>query len=313
VISTDFVSPLPPSRGFDSIQVYSDHYTKGAHFVATRTTADAMTVIDHHIKHIFPLHGAPEKFVSDCGPQFAARMTQEFYKHLGIEQALTTAYHPQANGQTERTNQDLVRYLCMFANTNQDNWADLLPMAEFAYNSHVHSATGKSLFKLLYGYQLQWETPVGGSSVAPAIDQRMDQLWKARADAEAALCMSKEAMASSSADYHCDRPVFKVGDWVWLNTIDLRIKQPSPKLGDKRRSPYQVMEVVNSNSYRLDCDDLGIHNVLSVDRLLCWGGNEVNGTTPIPPPPVVIEGEEEYVVKSIRDSRIHEGQLEYLV
>jgi transposase InsO family protein len=91
--------------------VYSDHYTKGAHFVATRTTADAMTVIDHHIKHIFPLHGAPEKFVSDREPQFAAHMTQDFYKRLGIKQALTTAYHLQANGQTEQTNQDLVRYL----------------------------------------------------------------------------------------------------------------------------------------------------------------------------------------------------------
>jgi hypothetical protein len=73
------------------------------------------------------------------------------------------------------------------------------------------------------------------------------------------------------------------------------------------------MEVVNSNSYRLDCDDLGIHNVLSVDRLSRWGGNKVNGTTPTLPPPVVIEGEEEYVVESIRDSCINEGQLEYLV
>jgi hypothetical protein len=59
------------------------------------------------------------------------------------------------------------------------------------------------------------------------------------------------------------------------------------------------MEVVNSNSCHLDCDNLVIHNVLSVDRLSCWGGNKVNGTTPTPPPPVEIEGEEEYIVKSI--------------
>jgi hypothetical protein len=197
-----------------------------------------MTVIDHHIKHIFLLHGAPEKSVSDHGPQFAAHMTQEFNKCLGIKQAHTTAYHPQANGQTERTNQDLVWYLCMFANANQDSWVDLFPMSEFAYNSHTHSATGKSLFELLHSYQPQWEMPVGGSSAAPTVDEQMDQLWKARADAEAAFCMSKEAMASSLADCHRDCPIFKVGDWVWLNTKDLQIKQPSPKLGDKRRGSY---------------------------------------------------------------------------
>jgi transposase InsO family protein len=144
------------------ILVYVDHFTKQAHFIPTHSTITAEGVADMHIKHIFPLHGTPDKIILDRGPQFAARMMKELYWQLGIEHAMSTSFHPQTNGQKEQTNKEVTKYLHMFCNEEQDDWAKILPITEFAYNSHVHSASGSSPFELLYGYQPTWSTLAGG-------------------------------------------------------------------------------------------------------------------------------------------------------
>jgi hypothetical protein len=114
-------------------------------------------------------------------------MTKELYWLLGIEHAMLTSFHPQSNGQTERTNQEIGKYLCMFCGEDQDDWAKLLPIAEIAYNSHVHSASKASPFELLYGYQPSWTSPIGGRANIPSVEQRLAQLHKARNEAKAAL------------------------------------------------------------------------------------------------------------------------------
>ena len=82
------------------------------------------------------------------GPQFIVEFTRELYWLLGVKLAATTAYHPQGDGQTERVNQELEQYLRLFVNERQDNWDELLPLAEFQYNNHVHSATQQTPFML---------------------------------------------------------------------------------------------------------------------------------------------------------------------
>ena len=86
--------------------------------------------------------------VSDRGPQFIVEFTRELYRLLGVKLATTTAYHPQGDGQTERINQELEQFLCLFINQRQDDWDNLLPFAEFQYNNHIHSATQNVLFLL---------------------------------------------------------------------------------------------------------------------------------------------------------------------
>ncbi|EEB88901.1 hypothetical protein MPER_13072, partial [Moniliophthora perniciosa FA553] len=102
------------SRGYDAIITYVDLYSKQVHVLPTVTTLDAKGVADLHYREIFRLHGIPHKFVSDRGPQFAAQVTRALYKRLGIQAGLTTAYHPSANGQTERTNQEIEQFLRLF-------------------------------------------------------------------------------------------------------------------------------------------------------------------------------------------------------
>jgi transposase InsO family protein len=101
--------------------------------------------------HVFHEEGLPVKVISDRGPQFVSRFMKELYSLLGIEGNLSTAYHLQTDGQTERINQEVEKFLRMFTNFQQDDWVDWLSLAEFTYNNAVHEATGQTPFFLNKG------------------------------------------------------------------------------------------------------------------------------------------------------------------
>jgi hypothetical protein len=147
VISVDFIRELPEAHGYDAIG-------KQAHFIPTNTTVTALGAASLFLQNVWKLHGLPRSIVSDHGPQFVVEFTQELYRLLGITLSTTTAYHPQADRQTECVNQELEQSLCVFINECQDNWDKLLPMAEFQYNNHVHSRTQQTPFYLDSGLHL---------------------------------------------------------------------------------------------------------------------------------------------------------------
>ena len=132
-----------------------------------------------------------------------------------------------------------------------------------------------------------------------------------RIDAEAALRLSKQHMTTSTSP---QSPHFQLGDKVWLQAKQIKIHQQSAKLGPKQLSPFKVTEVLSDVDYRLALPPaLCLHDVFHVDRLSPYRGNEVNGLTPPPPDPVTIDGEEEYEVDHIRDSKMFGRTLKYLV
>ena len=114
------------------------------------------------------------------------------YKWLGIDAGLTTAYHPQANGQVERKNQEVEVYLRLFISKRQDDWVNLLPTVEFVINSRLNSATGATPFELLYGYTPDFTIPAGRPTGIPTLDKHLQHLTFLRKDAEAALRLSKK-------------------------------------------------------------------------------------------------------------------------
>jgi hypothetical protein len=210
-IGIDLIGPLPVSRGKDAILNIVDHYTKQIHLfpVTTQLTADGVASI--YFEQVFPLHGIPKKIISDRGPQFAARSMRALYKRLGIDAGLTTAYHPQANGQVECKNQEVEIYLKLFTGKRQDDWADLLPTAEFVINSRLNSATGHTPFELLYGYTPDFTIPVGRPSGIPVLDKRLQNIQVVRKDAEAALRLSKKRM-QTDVEQRMKPYKFNVGD-----------------------------------------------------------------------------------------------------
>jgi hypothetical protein len=235
----DFIVELPQSAGHDTIMVVVDSVTKRAHFVFILTTITAAGSARHFARNVWKHHGLPCKVVSDRGPQFMAEFTRELYRMLVIKLAATTAYHPQGDGQTERVNQELEQYLRIFVNQRQDDWDDLLPLAEFQYNNHIHSATQHPPFLLETG-QLPWMgfEPDQLPSRMESANEFTDRMRNTLEEAKAALVKTKDDMARYYNQKRSAAPVYKPGDKVYLDASDIQTTRPSKKLSHKRVGPF---------------------------------------------------------------------------
>ena len=142
--------------------VVVDHgLTKGVIYCPCTKNIDAAGVTKLFLSNVFLWFGLHSKVISDRGPQFASAFAQELARLLQYDVALSTAYHPQTDGETERVNQELETYLRLFSANKPEEWSNLLPMAEFAHNSATHSITQKTPFFLMMGYEPQAYPPLG--------------------------------------------------------------------------------------------------------------------------------------------------------
>ena len=154
-LMVDFITKLPVVAGKDAILVVCDRLSKMAHFVATTEGTLAEGLVRLFQDYIWKLHGLPESIVSDRGPQFAAGLTKELNRMLGIKTKLSMAFHPQTDGQTECMNQKLEQYLRFFVEHRQKDWLEWLASVEFTVNNKTHTATKVSPFMANYGRELR--------------------------------------------------------------------------------------------------------------------------------------------------------------
>src|SRR5258708_248388 len=148
VISVDTIGELLESKGYNAILVVVDRLSKHIHAMPTITTVDSTGVACLFLEHVWRHHGLPEAIISDRGSAFVSNFSRELAALLNIRLTPSTAYCPQTDGQMEHVNQEIEAYLWVFVSHRQDDWADWLPLAEFAYNNRVHSATRHTPFKL---------------------------------------------------------------------------------------------------------------------------------------------------------------------
>ena len=152
-ISMDFIRQLPKSDGYSTVWVIVDRVTKMAYFVPVKDeqkTAEGCAKL--FLENIWKLHGLPSSIISDRDPVFTSKFWAELMGRLDVRLRKSTAFHPQTDGQTERVNQSLEQYLLQYCNYEQDNWYDLLPLAEYAYNNSATTATQMSPFFANYGF-----------------------------------------------------------------------------------------------------------------------------------------------------------------
>ena len=168
----DFVTGLPWSRGYDAIWVVIDRLTKARHLVLCRTTVVGAYLADMFIEHVFRLHSLPNSIVSNCGPQFAAAFWQWLCNRLGIDRQLSTACHPESDGQTERVNAIVEQYLCAHVTYLQDDWVNWVPLTEFAANNQASETMWVSPFFAMYGQYRRWQYDLMPPAANDADDRR---------------------------------------------------------------------------------------------------------------------------------------------
>ena len=189
----DFIEKLPPSLGFTAILVIVDHLSKQSIFILTHDTITSVQLAQLFVLHVFSKHGVPSHITSNRGSEFVSHFFRSLGKALDVNLHFTSGYmyHPEGDGQTERTNQTLEQYLRVYCNYQQDNWAELLPIAEFTYNNAPSATTGVSPFFTNKGYHPNISVhPECDLSSAHArefavdLDELHKELWKQIAAAQ---------------------------------------------------------------------------------------------------------------------------------
>ena len=147
----NFMTDLPGSDEYDTILVVIDSLTKMSHFISCKKDLDARHFTTLFMQHVVRLHGIPRDMITNRGSLFTSGLWKQITEKLGIERRLSTAFHAQTDGQTERTNAILEQYLRAYINYQRDNWNELLPLAEFAYNNGYQETIKTTPFYANYG------------------------------------------------------------------------------------------------------------------------------------------------------------------
>jgi len=222
MLSIDFVIELPLFSGHDAVMTVVDSVLKRAHFIPTHMTVTAEGAARLFLHQVWKLHSLSKYVILDCRPQFVARFTKELYCLLEIKLASSTAWYSQTNRQMEHVNQELDQYLWLFVNERQDNWYDLLPLAEFQHNNHVHSTTQQPLFlldtrKLSHiGFE-----PQQNLSSLETVNEFMERIKTVIEEAKSAIRKAQDNMKRYYNQQRTLVPVFKPGDKVFLDTSDI--------------------------------------------------------------------------------------------
>jgi hypothetical protein len=316
-LSCDFITDLPLSNGMDSILVFVDRMTKMVHFIACRKTTDAPEFAKLFVAHVVRLHGVPSSIVSDRGSIFTSHFWSTLASILQINPYKSTSFHPQTDGQTERTNQTLEAYLRISCSYNQDDWFDWLSLAEFAYNNSRQESTKMTPFYANYGYHpsfiSQFNVPSEHSAPAAAdfalhlheIHERLVENVKSAQDSQARYYDAKHS-----------RIEFNVGDSVWLNASNISTSRPSKKLDWKRLGPYKVIKRIGLQAYQLALPPTmrHIHNVFHVSLLDPVRSTSLEPRLPPAPPALYVKDDKEYFeIEDILDSKRDDRHLKYLI
>jgi transposase InsO family protein len=317
-IALDFVTELPPSRDpvtqleYNSICVITDRTTKYAYMVPCLGTQSASDMAQVFLRTVFANHGTPEEIISDRDTLFTSKFWTTFFAILGVKQKMSTAFHPQTDAQTERINQTMETYLRCYVNYRQNDWVQLLPLAQFAYNSADQETIGVSPFYANYGYNpTAYQSPIAGQGTAHEAILQGDQLRELHKE----LATDIQFIAQKSAAYYNTKrsvgPTLKEGDRVYLLRKNIQTKRPSQKLDHKKLGPFRIAEVRGPVNFRLALPkSMNIHPVFHISLLEpAPPGAPPAPTTGIQP----INPNAEYEVESILDCQYIRKQVKYLI
>lgn len=272
-ITMDFVSGLPKTRqNHDSVWVIVDRLTKSAHFLPVNTTYTMDKLAELYVQNIVRLHGVPKSIVSDRDSRFTSKFWRSLQNALGTKLKFSTAYHPQTDGQSERTIQILEDLLRACAVDFQGTWEKFLPLAEFAYNNSYQATIEMAPYEALYGRKcrspVHWDEAGERKYLGPElVEQATEAIKNIRERMKTAQSRQK-----SYADRRRRPLEFEVGDKVFLKISPARgitRFRKKGKLNPRYIGPFEVLERVGKVAYRLALPPTmaSIHDVFHVSML----------------------------------------------
>jgi hypothetical protein len=283
----DFVEGFPKSGRYDGVLVVVDKFSRYAHFIPFAHPYTAASVARLFLDNVFKLHSMPQSIISDRDRVFTSAFWRELFRLADTKLCLSSSYHPQTDGATERVNQSLEAYLRCFAQACPQQWAKWLPLAEYWYNTNWHSALNKTPFEVLYNYPPRhFGLSVDDACTVKDLKEWLDERTVIQDLLRQQLLRVQQKMKSSADKKRIFRE-FAVDDLVFLklqpyiqNSVAVRSNQ---KLAYKFYGPYRVLARVGKVAYRLDLPKSSrIHPVIHVSQLKRVLGNHIQVQTEIP-------------------------------
>jgi len=318
----DLITDLPlTANGHTAVVTFVDRLTKQVHFAPTVKTVNAPALATLFRKHVYSVgHGIPRVIITDRDERFLSHFWTTLFTMLGTKLKFSTAYHPQTDGQSERTNRMLEEYLRHFVSPLQDDWDEYLDLAEFAINDSVQTSTGYSPFFMAYGQNPVGIVDLATNAVVPAAadfaTELQDMVQYAKQRLMDASLRQAEYANKTRKDIH-----FEVGDKVKLSTANLKLPSTmSAKLQAKFVGPCSVIQVINPVAYKLKLPDAlsRLHPVFHISLLQPWRNDkEFPDHVPTAPLPAVYENDDQYYVEALLDKRVtyasRRTTIQYLV
>lgn len=330
-ITLDIVSGLPEDpNGNTCLLVMVCRSTKLVKIRPLKSTATATQVAKEVFEGWVRCFGLPQSIISDRGPQFTSDLWKELWASLKVTRKLSTAYHPQTDGQSERMIQYIIQILRSGA-AEGDKWWDILGQVEFAINSLVNTSTKFSPFFAMYGYNPRGEDDITLPEVigSPTAEQIAKDRVRVQEELKRNIEKAQEAQKKQYDKRRDEAVSYQPGDKVMIDLTDYNRFGDAPKLAKKFEGPFEVLERVAEGAYRIKVPSaLKIHDVLPTVKLAPYNtGNPIdnplgNREQFSPTSAIILEVDKEYEVDEVLDSRKETkasgkrprpGRVEYLI
>jgi len=309
-IAMDLITGLPPVKGKDAILTIVDQgCSHAAIFLACDTTITGPGIAQLYMDHVFRWFGLPTKVISDRDPRFTLHFGKALTKRLDIQQNLSTAFHPQTDGLSERKNQWVEQYLRLVTSAAPKDWTQWLALATAVHNNQKNSTTGLSPNQIILGYDLKLNPAISIPSTNETTEERIRLMEERRAQATAALNQIAEKSGTPSVQYN-------IGDQVWLEGKNLRLPYQATKLAPKRYGPFKIIKEISPVAYQLALPlTWKIHDTFHASLLSPYRETTAYGPNFSQPPPDLINDKEQYEVERICNHRYfgRNRTLQYLI
>ncbi len=314
-VTVDFCGPLPKtSKGSTCVMGVICNLIRACILIPCTVEVTAKGTAELYVRHVLSKKGTPRVVHSDRGPQFVANFWKCLWKALGSTARLAAAYHPQSQALIERQNKTFIEALRSFINARQDDWDEILPLYEFAYNISVNPSMGSSPFQLEYGREPTTPLELVHSTPSPAAQDFVLHLQNGISAARDHIRQHQATNADRLSQEF--QPIdLEAGDAVLLSTEHYNLQLPSEKLAPKWIGPLKVLEKRGPNSVRIEVPPRlsriqPVQNVANLKRYM--PRDPEVGPPPAQSEPVSIEGHDEFEVEEILAHRGTGKNLQYL-